>query len=306
MKSLNEELKQDFKYRNNLESLEASYEEALKNRAFYELVKKISCPRKEMIKYTSTLEDCAIEYEHCKNCKSLLECQNKLSGYAYLPTVHENQLLFEYQACKYRKQLEKDTFFEQNMELFEVPKELKNASMKEIDIQDKNRYPAIKWIQNFIKSYAQNPHQKGLYLYGSFGAGKSYLIAAMFTELARHNVKSAMIFWPEFLRDLKASFGSDFKEKYELVKHVPLLLIDDIGAEVTTEWGRDEIFCPLIQYRMDASLPTFFTSNLDLKLLEEHFSCSKKGIDAVKAGRIISRILQLTDQIEMVSVNRRK
>ena len=100
-------------------------------------------------------------------------------------------------------------------------------------------------------------------------------------------------------------FGADFKEKYEAVKKVPLLLIDDIGAEITTEWGRDEILCPLLQYRMDAKLPTFFASNLDLKILEEHFSCSKKSIDVVKAGRIISRIEQLTDQIEMVSKNRR-
>ena len=95
-------------------------------------------------------------------------------------------------------------------------------------------------------------------------------------------------------------------EKYEKVRKAPLLLIDDIGAEVTTEWGRDEIFCPLVQYRMEQKLPTFFTSNLDLKLLEEHFSCSKNKTNEVKATRIISRIEQLTDQIEMVSMNRRK
>lgn len=293
-------------YKKNKEELESAYDEALKNPQFYELVRQLHVPKKELLKYTSRLEDCALEYGHCKNCKGLLECSNKIPGFSYLPCVNLDHISFEYQACKYQHVFEQKTKFQKNMETFDVPRELKNASMKEIDTKDKNRYQAIKWIQSFITTYEKDKTQKGLYLYGNFGVGKSYFIAAMFSELARHNIPSVMIFWPDFLRELKSSFGTDFKEKYDLVRKSPLLLIDDIGAEVTTEWGRDEIFCPLIQYRMDQKLPTFFTSNLDLTLLEEHFSCSKKGIDAVKARRIIERIKQLTDQIEMLSQNRRK
>lgn len=299
------QIKEEIKYQKNQleEELSIAYEEALKNESFFELVSKLSLSKKELMKYTSSLEECALEYGNCKNCKSILECQNKMRGFAYLPCVRENNLSFEYQACKYKKQLDLKSEYKKNMQTFEIPDELLNASMKDIDTTDKNRYPAIKWLQNFLKNY--EPNKKGLYLYGNYGSGKSFFIAAMFAELARKNIKSALVFWPEFLRDLKASFGTDFKEKYESVKKVPLLLIDDIGAEVTTEWGRDEILCPLLQYRMDAKLPTFFTSNLDMKLLEEHFSCGRKSIDVVKAGRIISRIEQLTDQIEMVSINRR-
>lgn len=301
MRSIKEELK--YQANHLEEKLNIAYEEALKNKSFYELVSKLSLSKKELIKYTSTLEECAEEYHNCQECKSILECQNKMRGFAYLPCVHENNLSFEYQACKYKKKLEEKTKYKKNMQTFEIPDELLNASMKDIDTTDKNRYPAIKWLQSFLKNYGAS--QKGLYLYGSYGSGKSFFIAAMFAELARKNIKSALVFWPEFLRDLKASFGTDFKEKYEAVKKIPLLLIDDIGAEATTEWGRDEILCPLLQYRMDAKLPTFFTSNLDMKLLEEHFSCSKESVDVVKARRIISRIEQLTDQIEMISRNRR-
>lgn len=302
MKILTEELK--FPTDRKLD-LKDSYEQSLKNEAFYELVSQLNFPKQKLIYYTSRLEDCSKEYEHCKNCKGILECKNEVRGYAYLPHIQEEKLFFEYQACRYRNNLIKSTKYLNNVASFQIPKELLKASMEQIDIKDKNRYPAIKWIQKFLTSYEKDKPKKGLYLHGSFGAGKSYLISAMFCELAHKNVKSAIVFWPEFLRDLKASFTTDFKEKYEYVKTVPLLLIDDIGAESTTEWGRDEIFCPLIQYRMEESLPTFFTSNLDLKLLEEHFSISRKGIDVVKARRIISRIEQLTDQIEMVSYNRR-
>ena len=143
-------------------------------------------------------------------------------------------------------------------------------------------------------------------MYGNFGCGKTYLIAAMFNELAKKGYKSAIIFWPEFLRNLKTSFTADFKEKFEHIKKVPLLLIDDIGAENTTAWGRDEIFCPLIQYRMQENLPTFFTSNFDLKALEEHFSFTKDSVEKVKARRIIERINQLSETKEMISKNLRK
>ena len=52
---------------------------------------------------------------------------------------------------------------------------------------------------------------------------------------------------------------------------------------------------------MDNNLTTFFTSNLNMKELETHLSNSKSGVDEVKAKRIISRIEQLTNDIEMIS-----
>ena len=63
---------------------------------------------------------------------------------------------------------------------------------------------------------------------------------------------------------------------------------------------------PLLQYRMDNNLATFFTSNLNLKELEIHLSNSKNSVDEVKAKRIICRIEQLTKDIEMISKNLRK
>ena len=57
---------------------------------------------------------------------------------------------------------------------------------------------------------------------------------------------------------------------------------------------------------MQEHLATFFTSNLTLKELEEHLSVSTKGIEKVKARRIIERIKQLTEEKTMISTNKRK
>ena len=288
-------------------SLEISFHEALKDDDFKELVSTIDVPKKELIKYTSELESAKEEYSHCKNCKNILSCKNKIMGYCYFPMINEDgSLYFGYQICKYKKKIDKKNKYLENVYTINEPKEIKDASMKDIITTDKKRYETIKYITKFIKEYKKDQQQKGLYLHGSFGSGKTYLIAAMFNELAKDGIKSAIIFWPEFIQELKASFGNSFNEKLDYVKRVPLLLIDDIGAENTTAWSRDEIFCPIVQYRMEEKLPTFFTSNLDINALEKHFSVSKDSVDNVKSRRIIERIKQLTIDMELISKNLRK
>ena len=296
------------KYENsNLDTaLLSELEKSLKDEEFKEFIDHFHYSKEILSKYTSSLEDSFVEYKNCKNCKGLAACKNKIIGYAYLPRENNNNLEFSYKACRYTEKNKKETSHFKNIESFDIPKEIKEAKMKEIYLDSEERFDVIEWLNKFVKNYSKDTEKKGLYLYGNFGCGKTYLIAAAFNELAKRDVRSAIIFWPEFLRSLKSSFDSDFKYKFEHIKKIPLLLIDDIGAENTTAWGRDEIFCPLLQYRMQEGLPTFFTSNLDLKTLEEHFSLTKGGVESLKSRRIIERIKQLTEQKEMISKNLRK
>ena len=156
-----------------------------------------------------------------------------------------------------------------------------------------------------MENYNNEEKPKGLYLTGSFGSGKTYMISALFNELAKKGVKSCLIYYPEFLRNLKASFQTNYSDKFEYIKKVPLLLLDDIGAENCSAWSRDEVLGPILQYRMQSHLPTFFTSNLSLDELETSLAITSSNADKVKARRIIERIKQLTVTIELVSQNRR-
>ena len=84
------------------------------------------------------------------------------------------------------------------------------------------------------------------------------------------------------------------------------MLLDDIGAETTTPWNRDEILGTILQYRMDNKKATFFTSNLNIKELENHFITSNKDEEVIKARRIIERVKYLTDELELIGENKRK
>lgn len=285
--------------------LKKNYETSLKNNDFKDLVSELSLKNDVLQNYTSSLEKSSLEYHNCKNCKAILECKNEIEGYAYLPIVKNNALMFKYKKCKYLKKLEEENNYLKNINVIGSSVYLKDAKMKDIFTNDKNRFKVISSIKNFIDNYPNDKHLKGLYVCGNFGSGKTYLLTAMLNELAKKNLKSTIVFWPDFLRELKASFQNDYNSKYELAKKTPILLIDDIGAEVITPWARDEILCPLVQYRMEQKLPTFFTSNLNLEQLKDHLSVTRDGIDVIKASRIIERIKQLTLEIEMISKNLR-
>lgn len=307
MKLLKNEINR-FQQKQNLDStLMNDFQESLKDKKFEELVNHLKLSYEELCKYTSLLEESAVEFDHCKNCSGLNACQNKLCGYAYLPTKKNKKLIFGYQACKYENKYRKEKKYQDNVFTFEEPKDIKNAFMKDILVDDENRFEIIKWLKEFIKKYSTDKSLKGLYLYGSFGSGKTYLLSAMFNELAKKNIKSAIVFWPEYLSKLKGYFGTEeYRQKVDMLKKVPLLLIDDIGAENSTAWSRDDVLAPILQYRMQENLPTFFTSNLDKKSLEEHLSVSKDGVEVIKARRIMERINQLTEEMALISKNLRK
>ena len=163
----------------------------------------------------------------------------------------------------------------------------------------------IKKVKEYYDNYEKINTLKGLYLHGSFGSGKTFLIAALLNELEiSKNAITEIVYFPELLRNMKEDF-SIVEEKLDFLKNVDILLIDDIGAENVTSWGRDEILGTILQYRMNNKLSTFFTSNLTLEELENHLSITKNNEDKIKARRIIERIKQLTEDKELVSKNRR-
>lgn len=298
--------------KNNLDyKLKVSYHEALKNEEFKEFVNTINLSDEKLMKHTSLLEDSFKEYNNCKKCKGLMMCQNNINGYCYLPILKDGKLDFSYVACKFKNKEEIENKYLKNVTSFDIPREIKEAKIKDIHTDDKNRQEVIKWILSYIKDYKNNKINKGLFLHGNFGCGKTYLISALFNELAKYNVKSVIVYWPEYLRSLKTCYSSsssdEFKDKFNEVKYAKLLLIDDLGAEAVTTWNRDEILGTILQYRMQEGLPTFITSNLDINELENHLSItSTNKSEKVKAGRIIQRINQLTVDIKMIGENKRK
>lgn len=291
----------------DLTELTHSFQDACSDKEFKEYVYSLGIHENILMKYTSQLQDAFLEYSNCSKCKGLATCKNKVSGFCFAPKKGERIISFDYEACSKKIDEIAKNAYKENVSLFELNDEIKSASLKEIYKDDKARIPIIKYFKEFIDKYNKNENPKGMYLHGSFGSGKTYLIAALFNEFAKRDVKSTLVYYPDFLRKLKSSFNSDneYNEQFDEIEKTPLLLLDDIGAENCSNWSRDEILGPILQYRMENHLPTFFTSNLTIEELEKALSITSSGVDKVKARRIIERIKQLTEDYELVSKNRR-
>lgn len=281
-------------------SLEQELEKSLKDPEFCALIKRNKITKDEAKKNNTKLLDTCLELENCNNCNGLFMCKNKVSGHILYPSKEENTLKFIYMPCKYQKKLLK-----QEKEKKDNLNILSKARMKDIITDDKNRAPIIKWLKKYYDNYEKINTLKGLYLHGSFGSGKTFLIASLLNELReKKDAFCEIVYFPELLRNMKEDF-SQVEEKLKYLESVDILLIDDIGAENVTAWGRDEILGTILQYRMNNKLTTFFTSNLTIDELEIHLAITKDSEDKVKSRRIIERIRQLTDDLELVSVNRR-
>ncbi len=286
-KDLQKELKQN--YLNNL-----------KDDTFNKLVKKNKIPEEVGMLYNSSLEDSVLELKNCQDCPGLFACKNKVLGHYIYPRISGKIIDFIYVPCKYKKEQERLLALKNT-----ATKELNSARFVNIDVFDKNRVEVIKWIKKFYDEYDLYKDLKGLYLHGSFGSGKSFLIYALLNELNMNKkIDFIALYFPQILKDLKEDWDT-YNEKMEKYCTVPILLLDDIGAEQVSEWGRDEVLGTILQNRMNNHLTTFFTSNLTLEELEYHLSLAKSSLDKVKARRIVERIKQLTIDFELITDNKR-
>ena len=201
---------------------------------------------------------------------------------------------------------EKEAAIKNRLKLINLPASLKKVSFADVDADDEKRFTVFQRLVEFSEAY---PHvRKGLYLYGDFGVGKSFMVAALAHDLSeKRGVSSTLLHYPSFVIDVKNAIGDgNVKTLVDEIKLSEVLILDDIGAEQSTAWVRDEILQVILQYRMQENLPTFFTSNFNFEELEQHFAKGKHGNDETwEARRVMERIRYLAEETRLEGVNRR-
>ena len=201
---------------------------------------------------------------------------------------------------------EKEAAIKKRLNLINFPSSLKNVSFLDVYRDDVQRFTVLKRMIEFVNDYPNN--LKGLYLYGDFGVGKSFMVAALAHDLSeKRGVSSTLLHYPSFVIDAKNAISDgSVKTLVDEIKLSEVLILDDIGAEQSTAWVRDEILQVILQYRMQENLPTFFTSNFNFEDLEKHFAKGKNGNDETwEARRVMERIRYLAEETRLEGVNRR-
>ena len=253
----------------------------------------------KLFEYTNQSKD-------CEKCESLDNCINMMKGYRPELVLTRNFIDVRYERCHRKVMYDEKKKNETLIKSLYVPKDILNATFDKF-FTDDERIDAFKKTIAFVADFKQGKPTKGLYFYGEFGVGKSYLLGAIANKLAQQQISSMIVYVPELLREMKSSIAdSTLNGKIEALKKEPILMLDDMGAESMSSWTRDEVLGPILQFRMLESLPTFFTSNFDFNELEHHLTYSQRGEEErMKARRIMERIRTLSEPVLVSGPNRR-
>lgn len=255
----------------------------------------------KLLEFTSQQHDCSA-------CESVATCKNPINGLVPKLVVERGNIDLQYVPCETKLREDERRKTASMISSMHMPREVMKATLKDI-LDNDQRLEVYEEAMAFIAAVKKDPEHlpsQGLYLHGSFGVGKSYILAAIANELATMHIQSILVYVPEFLRELKSSIGDNaLEEKLEYVKKAQVLMLDDLGAEALSAWTRDEILGAIFHYRMAEGLPTFISSNMDYAELADHLASTKGVDDPIKAGRIMERIQTITKPIKMVGKNRR-
>lgn len=134
----------------------------------------------------------------------------------------------------------------------------------------------------------------GLLFIGEPGTGKTILSCYLATQyILKRKGTARYINLPEFFHELRESYRSKETVNPRQFDDIDLLILDDVGAENTTEWSSEMLYL-IINNRYEKEKQTIVTTNLDLQTLAERVG-----------DRIVSRIVGMCRKVNLKEEDQR-
>lgn len=286
----------------NMQNIEKEIFEDEDVKAFLEQHKEELTPE-AIRKGMSALLEFRMERDARKNHKEV-----KTPGLEPCLEVHNGFILVNYKRTEEAIRQERERKRRRLIHSINMPKNIAEARFSDTALT-KEREDVIRELLNFIEAYKTDSttYHKGLYLAGPFGVGKTYMMGALANELSENGIETTLVNVPTYSAEIKQAIATNTVEaKLVSIKNTPILVLDDIGAEMNSAWFRDEVLMVILQHRMLQELPTFFTSNFTIDQLEAHFAHSNKGDqELLKAKRLVERIRFLAKEYFVDGQNHR-
>ncbi|HMD88796.1 MAG TPA: ATP-binding protein [Anaerolineaceae bacterium] len=132
---------------------------------------------------------------------------------------------------------------------------------------------SLKTALNVSINYSQN--LKGwLLLKGGYGCGKTHLAAAIANFVVSVGVPTLFLTVPDLLDWLRFSYdetGTSFEERFDEIRNIQLLILDDLGTQNATAWAEEKLF-QIINHRYTNKLATVITTNQKMEEIDGRIS----------------------------------
>lgn len=300
----------NFKYELNEEQVEYSKKVAeylVKQPEIQSFIEHYNCPEDVVKENASSFKNWLESKRKAESySREQLEKDPNLGNYINLEYDSNTGIISEvFYQLPLVQEIEKEVAYLKNYEIFDLPLALQSAHFETINLEQENpNYLNI--LKTMIEFTSDN--NLGYFLYGNLGIGKSYICACVSNQFAKNGQKVMYVHVPTLMNTLKQYFNNPSQMEYVLrrLRNVPLLVLDDLGAESITSWSRDEILLSILNDRMENKRKTLITSNYNPDLLVELYKVDQRGVsDEIRAKRLVDRIFSLTQPYEMVGMNRR-
>lgn len=183
----------------------------------------------------------------------------------------------------------KGRYLKKNLENYTIPPGDKNALEM-----------ALRYVQKFSKLRKSG---NGLYLTGICGVGKTHLATGIALSLIEQEYKVICKPSVTMLADIKATYDDNNNlNEYELLKdylRADLLIIDDLGKELITDWSLSMLYTILNMRYEDCRSIIVTTNYTDAELIER---LSRKG-DRVTAVSMVSRLHEISYDVPVKGID---
>ena len=128
---------------------------------------------------------------------------------------------------------------------------------------------SLEMAYNRSRQYARSLNG-WLLIHGKYGCGKTHLAAAIANFAVSLGVPTLFITVPDLLDSLRFAYSdtsTSFEERFEEIREVPLLVLDDFGTQNATPWAQEKLF-QILNYRYINHLPLVVTTNLNMDDIE--------------------------------------
>lgn len=286
---------------------EKTYEALIKNKHVKAWLKKYDQPNSFVYDHTGKFSDWLEDVQRCDGCAGINFCAQKIKG-QYMDLYLDGFLNFGVHRCEYFKEYETALSHGAYYLDTKLSEEQLRIDLSTIDLSKEHKEYLLN-IKHIVDLIQNETPQKGLYLWGKPGVGKSYLAAGITNFYAKQKTRCAFVNVPKLISDLKMMFHDQDAslQKLKTLRNVPVLVLDDIGGESVTAWSRDDILLPLLDTRMEHHRLTFFTSNYNPNELKERYvMTSNKVSEPMAAERLLERIRTLASEEFVKGESRRK
>jgi len=224
-------------------------------------LRAISAQKKMLLKSAGFPEDYLEPIYTCADCQDTGYVPSSSGLKEKCHCFHRQEIAFLYEQSNIREMIAKENFSTLSSEYYQGT-----------DLERFTR--CVKICRDFVQNFKQDYHN--LFFYGTVGTGKSFLSGCIANELLQSG-HSVIYFSSTGLFDTLARYSFDTKSKealynfYKDLYNCDLVIIDDLGTEVTNSFVTSQLFS-LLNERHLGRKSTIISTNLSLEELRDRYS----------------------------------